>query len=123
MLRDLSQRNEPQHNVHALSRGIVLGCLFPEEIDRFPNGRVAKFDVRNNNAVQFVSHLCGATQFSPSPLVISGGAHSTVFSDGLLPGLFHFPKLTGARLVVGFFAILILGALLNDLNLGRREVE
>ena len=37
--------------VGVLVASIVLGCLFPEKIDRFANRGIAKFNVRNDDAV------------------------------------------------------------------------
>ena len=105
----MSERNEPQHNIHALSRGIVLGCLFPEKIDRFANRRIPKFNVGNDDAVEFIGHLRGAAQFAPAPFVVSDRANSPEFPDRLLPRFLHFPHVPGARLVIRFFAVLIFG--------------
>ena len=118
---DLSQRNKTQHDVHALPRRIVFGCLFPEKIDRFANRSVTKFNMRNDDAIHLVGHLRGAAHF-PSPFVVSGGADGAVFSDRLLPGFLYFPKLTGARLVVRFFAVLIFGVVDSFLPPARSSV-
>ena len=90
---NLAQRHKPQHNVHAplpLRACVVLGCLFPNHIDCFSNGCIAKFYVRNDYAVQLVRHLRGPTQLA-SPRGSSHRAHGTVFADRLLPGSFHLP--------------------------------
>ena len=81
--------------------------MFPEKIDRFADAGIAKFNVRNDDAVQLVGHLRRAAQFAPSPFVVSNRTHSAVFSDRLLPGRLHFPHLAGACFVVRFLAVLI----------------
>ena len=117
----MSQRNKTQHDVHALPRRIVFGCLFPEKIDRFANRSVTKFNMRNDDAVHLVGHLRGAAHF-PSPFVVSGGADGAVFSDRLLPGFLYFPKLPGTRLVVRFLAVLIFGVVDSFLAPARSSV-
>ena len=117
----MSQRNKTQHDVHALPRRIVFGCLFPEKIDRFANRSVTKFNMRNDDAVHLVGHLRGAAHF-PSPFVVSGGADGAVFSDRLLPGFLYFPKLPGTRLVVRFLAVLIFGVVDSFLPPARSSV-
>src|SRR5882724_2871311 len=81
--------------------------------------------MRNDDAIHLVGHLRGAAHF-PSPLVVSGGAYSTVFSDRLLPSFFYFPKLPGTCLVVRFLAVLIFGvidSLLSPTRSGVVRVE
>ena len=110
-----------QHDVHAVSRRIVFGCLFPEKIDRFAKRGIAKFNMRNDDAVHLVGHLRRAAQISSRPMV-DGRPDSAVFSDWLLPGFLYFPKLAGPRLVVRFFAVLVFGVVDFFLSSTRRGV-
>ena len=105
-----------------LSRRIVFGCLFTEKIDRFANRRIAKFNVRNDDAIHLVGHLRRAAPFPSSPFIVSDRANGTVFSDGLLPGFLHFPKIPGTRLVMRFFAVLVFGVVDSFLSLYARAV-
>ena len=120
----MSQRNKAQHNIHAsLSFGtrVVLGCLFPKNIDRFTDRCVAKFKVWNNDAVQLFADRRRAAKLS-SYTDANRRARHTVFADRLLPGSFHLPKLTSSRLIVRFLAVLIFCVINFLLALPRRCV-
>src|SRR5438445_6321314 len=109
--RELTERHNSQHNVHTFlpfSACVVIGCLFFKNLNGLANRRVAKFNVRNNDAVKLPANQRRSSNVS-SRTNSRWSAYDTKFSDRLLPRAFHLPKLTRPRLVVGFFTILIFG--------------
>src|SRR6202035_1832656 len=64
---DLSEWHESQHNIHAFLAFrpcVVLGSLFPKHLDCLANRRVAKFNVRNNDAVELLVNQSCSTKLS-----------------------------------------------------------
>ena len=100
---------------------IVLGGLFPEEIDRLANGCVAKFNARNNDAVQFVGNSRRAAGISRKSIAYRANGPA-VLTDRFFPGFLHLPKLARSRLVVSFYAVFVFGIVDFFLTAPRRGV-
>jgi len=82
---------------------IVFGCLFPEKIDRFANGRIAKFNVRNDDAIHLVGHLRRAAHVAPSPFVVSDRADRPYFLTGCCQASSTFQRSRARVSLLRFF--------------------
>src|SRR5436189_274001 len=89
----------------AIRAGIVFRRLLPEELERLPNARVAKLDLRNDDRVQLVRDprrarcvLCECIRDRPDDVAI--------FSYRLFPAFFDLPELARSGLVECFLAVM-----------------
>ena len=119
--RGLPHGHKAQHDVYAPAFGIVFRGLFAKNINRLANGGIAKFDVRDDDTVEFSVHLRGPAQV-PLRSNSRGRLCRAVPAHRLFPSLFHLPELTGARLVIRLLAVPVLGVVNPFLPLARRRV-
>ena len=106
----MPERHKAQNNVHTLlpfRACVVLGCLLPKNLNGLANRGVAKFNVRNDDAVELPANQRGSNYVSSGTSCWS--AHHAIFSDRLLPCAFDLPKLASPRLVVRFLTVEIFG--------------
>src|SRR5205823_12916830 len=102
---------QPQDDVDSATsfrRWIVRRRLLAQEIDRLANTGIAKFDARNNDAVELVADARGITGIAGDH-VLDWSRTWPVLADGLFPTVLHLPHGAAPRLVVALHAILIFG--------------
>src|SRR6266480_2588987 len=102
---------QPQDDVDSATsfRGrIVRRRLLAQEIDRLANTGIAKFDARNNDAIELVADTRGVTGIAGNH-VLDRRRTWPGLADGLFPTVLHLPHGAASCLVVALNAILILG--------------
>src|SRR5689334_5120642 len=108
------------HSATSFGRRIVRGGLLPDEVDGFANTGIAKFDSRNNDAIELVADTRSITGFALDPTFDPSGL--SVLTDRLFPAMLDLPHGAAASFIVGFDAILVFGQINSLLPLTRRGV-
>src|SRR5439155_20997377 len=114
---NLPKRRHTQHDIDAFfSFGgrIIFHCLFPEKVDRLANARVAKFNTRNNDRIQFARNSRRAARFSSKRSGLRANSLA-VRMHGFFPAFLYLPKTARARFVIRLNAVLIFSVV--DLSL------
>src|SRR5437773_5199845 len=87
---------------------IVRRRLLAQEINGFADTGIAKFDARNNNAIELIADA-GAITAIAGDHVLDRPRTWPVLANGLFPTVLHLPHGAAACLVVALNAILIFG--------------
>src|SRR5690349_24497404 len=108
------------HSATSFSRRIVRGGLLPDEVDGFANTGIAKFDSRNNDAIELVADTRSIAGFALNPTFDPSGL--SVLTDRFFPTVLDLPHGAAARFIIGLHAILVLGVVNPLLPLAGRGV-